>query len=124
MRTPHSLCWALDVQTFWPVTTHSSPSSTARVRSEARSEPASGSLKSWHHSSSPRSIGPSHRCCWSVVPCCMSVGATMPWATAKIPVDTPHFACSSAKIASWIGLPPRPPNAFGHAMPAQPASWS
>ncbi len=36
------------VQTFWPVTTHSSPSSSARVASEARSEPAPGSLNSWH----------------------------------------------------------------------------
>ena len=29
---------------FWPLTTQSSPSRTARVRSAARSEPASGSL--------------------------------------------------------------------------------
>ena len=35
------------VQIFWPVTTHSSPSRSARVRRLARSEPASGSLKSW-----------------------------------------------------------------------------
>ncbi len=32
------------VQIFCPVMTHSSPSRTARVRSDARSEPASGSL--------------------------------------------------------------------------------
>ncbi len=36
------------VQTFWPVTIQSSPSGTARVRRLARSEPASGSLNSWH----------------------------------------------------------------------------
>ena len=35
--------WALDVQIFWPLTTHSSPSRIARVCSEARSEPALGS---------------------------------------------------------------------------------
>ena len=35
---------ALEVQIFWPLTTHESPSSTARVRSEARSLPAPGSL--------------------------------------------------------------------------------
>ena len=56
-RIPHSARWAAEVHTFWPVTTHSSPSSTARVATLARSEPASGSLKSWHHTSSPRSIG-------------------------------------------------------------------
>ncbi len=37
---------ALDVHTFWPFTTHSSPSRTARVAAAARSEPAFGSLKS------------------------------------------------------------------------------
>ena len=37
------------VHTFWPVITQVSPSRTARVASDARSEPAPGSLKSWHH---------------------------------------------------------------------------
>ena len=35
---------ALDVQIFWPLTTQKSPSSSARVRSEARSLPEPGSL--------------------------------------------------------------------------------
>ena len=35
--------WPSEVQIFWPLITHSSPSSTARVPSVARSEPASGS---------------------------------------------------------------------------------
>ncbi len=35
--------WPAEVQIFWPLITHSSPSRTARVCSEARSEPASGS---------------------------------------------------------------------------------
>ena len=34
---------AVEVQIFWPLITKSSPSSTARVCSEARSEPAPGS---------------------------------------------------------------------------------
>ncbi len=37
-----------------PVTTYSSPRRSARVRSEARSEPACGSEKPWHHTLSPR----------------------------------------------------------------------
>ena len=45
------------VQTFWPVTTQSSPSRTARVFSEARSEPDSGSEKPWHQISSADRIG-------------------------------------------------------------------
>ena len=48
---------APDVHTFWPVTTHSSPSLTARVLSAARSEPASGSEKPWHQISSAVRIG-------------------------------------------------------------------
>jgi hypothetical protein len=35
--------WPSEVQIFWPLMTHSSPSSTARVPSEARSEPEPGS---------------------------------------------------------------------------------
>ena len=55
--TPKSERWAHVVHTFWPVTTQSSPSRSARVASEARSEPAPGSLKSWHQTSSLRTIG-------------------------------------------------------------------
>ena len=37
--------WASDVHTFWPLIDHSSPStSSARVWTLARSDPASGSL--------------------------------------------------------------------------------
>src|SRR5258708_11519295 len=39
-----SASWAPDVHTFCPLTTKSSPSRAARVLSEARSEPAPGSL--------------------------------------------------------------------------------
>ncbi len=43
--------------TFWPLTTHSSPSRSARVVRPARSEPLPGSLNSWHHVCSPVTIG-------------------------------------------------------------------
>ena len=56
MISPMSLYWAPDVQTFWPLSTHSSPSRTARLWSPARSEPAAGSLKSWQPMMSPRYI--------------------------------------------------------------------
>ena len=49
--------WSADVfHTFWPLTTHSSPSRTAVAWRPARSEPAPGSLNSWHHVSSPVSV--------------------------------------------------------------------
>lgn len=40
----HYAMVAYDVQIFWPLIRHPSPSRVAAVRSEARSEPASGSL--------------------------------------------------------------------------------
>ena len=48
--------WAPVVQIFWPFTIQWSPSLRALVRSPARSEPAAGSLNSWHQISSPRAI--------------------------------------------------------------------
>ena len=53
MSMPRSAVDPSEVQTFWPLTTHSSPSSTARVVRPARSEPAPGSLNSWHHALTP-----------------------------------------------------------------------
>ena len=46
-----SAYWASVVQVFWPLITQSSPSRLALVRSPARSEPAPGSEKPWHHQS-------------------------------------------------------------------------
>ena len=54
ITSPMSLYWAPEVHTFWPETTHSSPSRSARVCRPARSDPAPGSLKSWHPTTSPR----------------------------------------------------------------------
>ena len=66
-----------EVQIFWPLTTKWSPSRTARVRSDARSEPASGSDMPWHQMSSARIIrGSSVRFCASV-PYCMIAGAML-----------------------------------------------
>ena len=45
-RNPRSAMCAWVVHTFWPLTTHASPSRCALVRSDARSLPASGSLNS------------------------------------------------------------------------------
>jgi hypothetical protein len=45
---PQRAYWAYDVQTFWPVSRHPPSTGSARVVSAARSDPASGSLNSWH----------------------------------------------------------------------------
>ena len=72
---PNVACWAFVVHTFWPES-RQEPSSCclARVCTPARSEPAAGSEKSWHQTSSAVSIGPRWRCFWSSEPCAMSVG--------------------------------------------------
>ena len=67
-RMPQSASFAIDVQTFWPLTIQPPSTRSARVASPARSEPAPGSLKSWHHASSPYSVGGIQRCCCSSVP--------------------------------------------------------
>ncbi|TPW14563.1 MAG: hypothetical protein FD127_1334 [Acidimicrobiaceae bacterium] len=46
MSMPMSAIWPAEVHTFWPFTTHSSPSFVALVPRPARSEPAPGSLNS------------------------------------------------------------------------------
>src|SRR5204863_54583 len=62
------------VQTFWPSTTQSWPSRTARVRSDATSLPASGSLMPMHHIDSPATMSGIHRWRCSGVPNCNNVG--------------------------------------------------
>ena len=106
------------VQIFWPVMTQSSPSRTAVVRSDARSEPASGSEKPWHQMSSPRRIRGSSAVFWSSVPCAMSGGATFGIPITLIGPGAPE-RCSSSFQTSWSSTPaPRPPYSTGHAMAA------
>ena len=58
---PYSASLPLDVHTFWPLTTHSSPSRSARVCRPARSEPAPGSEYSRHIFTSSSSSGRTKR---------------------------------------------------------------
>jgi 3-ketosteroid 9alpha-monooxygenase subunit B len=57
----HWLDSLLGMHTFWPVSRQPPSAGSARVRSEARSEPASGSLNSWHQVISARRVGPRNR---------------------------------------------------------------
>jgi hypothetical protein len=62
------------VQIFCPVTRQPPSARTAFVRSDARSEPASGSENSWHQISSPVRIGRRKRSFCAGVPKSMMVG--------------------------------------------------
>ena len=47
MISPMSENWAPEVHTFWPFTTHSSPSRTARGLERGQVGPHAGSLNNW-----------------------------------------------------------------------------
>ena len=70
-----SPCVALVVQTFCPLTTQESPSSSARVLSAARSLPAPGSENPWHQMTSLCSSGRMMSCFCCSVPIFITVGA-------------------------------------------------
>lgn len=55
-QMPKWASWALEFQTFWPLSFQPPSTFSARVASDARSEPAPGSLNSWHQTMSPRSV--------------------------------------------------------------------
>ncbi|SLH17865.1 Uncharacterised protein [Mycobacteroides abscessus subsp. abscessus] len=64
------------VQIFWPFSCQPPSTLVARRLSEATSDPASGSLNSWHQISSPRSAGPARRSSCAGVPRCNTIGTT------------------------------------------------
>ena len=103
MRMPSCECWASDVQIFWPFTTHSSPSRSARVPSDARSDPEPGSLNSWHQISSPASSGNRYRSFWASLPPCTIVGPAQPMPIVFDGRRTPAADSSSSIRIWWIG---------------------
>ena len=79
-QTPHCAQFARDVHTFCPVSFQPVAgllvrARTAFIRSEARSEPAPGSLNSWHQNSSPLNVAGTNRSICSGLPCSRIVGA-------------------------------------------------
>ncbi len=122
---PRSARWASVFHTFCPVMTHSSPSRTARHARPARSEPAPGSLKSWHQESSPVNMGRSSR----------FFSASSPWVTMVGPAMVRPKKCrasgepapasrSAASMSFWmLGGRPRPPQPSGKCTHARPRSY-
>src|SRR5881394_1668978 len=113
---------APEVQTFWPVTIHSSPFLTARVLTPARSEPASGSLKPWHQISSALRIVGRRRSFWRSSPQTISVGPASSRPSVLTGSGPPERPSSSKKIAVSIREAPRPPYSLGQCTPAHPPS--
>ena len=111
------------VQVFCPLTTHSSPSLTARVRSEARSEPASGSEKPWLHQMSRLAVGARKRSLSSSLPNCASTGPIIE--VLKASGGGTLAACiSSFQMCRWSWVQSWPPYCTGQCGTAYPPSLS
>src|SRR3954462_14616341 len=112
------------VQIFWPLMTHSSPSSTALVLRPARSEPASGSEKPWHQAIWPERILGRNSCFCASVPHCRIVGPTRvsPKKSARSGART--RANSSASTTPCIVESPLPPYSCGQVAQIHPPSKS
>ena len=118
-----SATWARVVQIFWPLTTHSPSTSSARVVSEARSEPASGSENPWHHqSSSDRMRGMKWAFC-SSVPNFISTGASIPMPNTGA-FGAPSSASTSSNRWRCTTVQPGPPYSTGHDGAPQPLAIS
>ena len=110
---------ALEVHTFWPVNFQPPSVRTALVRNAARSDPAPGSLNSWHQYTSPVRVPGMNRSICSGVPACRMVGA------AHQPIEisgrtTPALLSSSSITSCSPGDAARPNGAgqCGAMMPA------
>ena len=106
-QMPQSARSATEFHTFWPLSRQPPSTFSARVRSDARSEPAPGSEKSWHQVSSPSSEGRTNRSRCSSVPCSRIVGTAHPAITMSGRVSSAR--ASSWSITIWVtASAPRP----------------
>ncbi len=117
-RMPLAARCARLVQIFWPWSSQPPSTLVALVRNDARSEPASGSEKSWHQISSPVRIGRRKRSFCSSVPNSMIVGPARSSPMMFSRSGTPARSVSSAKTARIFASAPPPPYSFGHDSPA------
>ena len=101
----------------------SSPSSTARVWREAKSEPDSGSEYPWHHWTSPFETGGRNCCFCSSVPWIIRVGAIIRVPNTSLP-GALWYDISSANTTCIICDTPCPPYSSGQAIVSQPLSAS
>ena len=110
------------VQIFWPLITHSSPSSSAFVLRPARSDPASGSLKPWHQAISPERIFGRKNFFCSSVPHCRMVGPTSVSPKKSARSGAPARANSSFSTTACMVDRPLPPYSVGQVAQIQPPS--
>ena len=114
---------AIDDQIFWPLTTYVSPLRSARVRSEARSDPAPGSEKPWHQMS-PAGMPGRYRLFCSGVPQLSRVPGR--WLSEIMNAGitgAPVRANSSASMIWCARLRSAPPYCLGQCGVPSPTVW-
>ena len=109
-------------QTFCPLTIQRSPSRTALVVRPARSDPAPGSLKSWHHATCPLRMGGTNRAICSGVPCERMVGAAIRSPSPPGGRSAPKDLKQERTTAGARRARPRPPWSGGKWGAVHPAS--
>ena len=115
---------AFVVQTFVPVTRQPPSTRVAVVRTDARSEPASGSLMPRENQHSPAAIrGRNQRRC-SSVPKRSRAGAVWRSAIQCAAIGAPAASSSSTTTKRRTVLAPAPPYSTGMDMPTQPCAAS
>ena len=115
--------WPSVVQVFCPLTTQSSPSRTAVVRSQARSEPASGSEKPCDHQMSRLAVFGRNSSFCSSVPNCAMTGPIIEALNAS-GVGTQARCISSCQMWHWSSVQSWPPHSTGQCGTASPAALS
>ena len=108
VANPRWQYWAPEVQTFWPLTSQPPSTRTPLVLTAAASDPASGSLKSWHQTNSPISVRSTQRSTWSGVAYWLTVMMFQP-VMPKAGGRTPTALSSSSMMSCSIAPASRPP---------------
>src|ERR1700691_580450 len=113
---------AYEVQIFEPLTRNWSPLSSARVCSEARSEPEPGSEYPWHHRISPRAIfGRCSRFC-SSDPYFSSAGPSIQMPKLSSGERQLSARISWRRILASSRVSPPPPYSRGHSGTVHPSA--
>ena len=116
-------CAPLD-HTLVPVSCQPPSTRTARQRTEARSEPESGSLNPIAKYASPAVMRGSHCARWASVPCRRIAGPIWRSANQCAATGAPAASSSSATATRSCALAPAPPNSTGSVIPTQPRAAS
>ena len=112
---------APEMNTFWPLSTHSSPSRVARLLMLKLLVPALGSVIAKQSFTEPSQVGVTNFLICSGVPW-RTIGTRPRPVTTRNSVGTPPSASASASATISTTPPPLPPNFSGTERPSRPYS--